>query len=93
MVLATASGADDGHAAHAPRKQVFRVAPYTARMAMLTGSMDWGHRDPFDRMIAATALEMVVPVVSTDEAFDDLDGWPEWRGRVWAGRSAKAGAP
>ena len=34
------------------------VAPYTAEMGMLSGGMDWVHRDPFDRMIAATAIEL-----------------------------------
>jgi len=34
------------------------VAPYTAEMAMLSGGVEWSHRDPFDRMIAATAIEM-----------------------------------
>jgi PIN domain nuclease of toxin-antitoxin system len=59
------------------------VAPYTAPMAMLAGGMDWLHRDPFDRMIAATALEMLCPVVSKDVAFDSLAGRFGWRGRLW----------
>lgn len=59
------------------------VAPYTATMAMLAGGMDWAHRDPFDRMIAATAIEMMCPLVSTDGAFDDLTGRFGWRGRLW----------
>ena len=37
------------------------------------------HRDPFDRMIAATAIEMACPLISTDIAFDDLACFPEWR--------------
>lgn len=58
------------------------VAPYTAAMAMLSGGMDRAHRDPFDRMIAATALEMACPVVSKDTAFDDLQQRFGWRGRI-----------
>ena len=69
--------------------QGFRVAPYTARMAMLAGSMEWDHPDPFDRMIAATALEMAVPLVSKDGAFDDLTDMPQWRGRVWGGEALR----
>ena len=65
------------------RAQGGMVAPYTATMAMLAGGMDWSHRDPFDRMIAATAIEMVCPVVSRDSAFDDLRGRSGWPGRVW----------
>lgn len=63
--------------------QGFHIAPFTAKMAMRSGSMAWAHRDPFDRMIAATAIEMACPLISTDVAFDDLAGWPEWKGRVW----------
>ena len=63
--------------------QGFRVAPYTARMAMRAGSLDWDHADPFDRMIATTALEMHVPLVSIDAAFDGLQTLPDWQGRIW----------
>lgn len=63
--------------------QGFQPAPYTFRMAILAGSLDWEHRDPFDRMIAATAIEMAVPLVSKDAAFDSLEGTDRWMGRVW----------
>lgn len=69
--------------------QGFHVAPYTARMAIEAGRLDWDHRDPFDRMIAATAFEMAVPLVSKDRAFDALNGMAEWRGRLW-GRTVSA---
>lgn len=59
------------------------VAPYTATMAMSAGSMDWAHRDPFDRMIAATAIEMACPLISKDGAFDQLNDYPGWCGRTW----------
>tara|TARA_R110002072_G_scaffold206228_1_gene363987 strand:- start:498 stop:926 length:429 start_codon:yes stop_codon:yes gene_type:complete len=61
----------------------FEIAPYTARMAMLAGSMEWDHPDPFDRMIGMTALEMGAALVSSDEAFDMLSEIPGWRGRIW----------
>ena len=63
--------------------QGFRIAPYTARMAILSGSMEWDHPDPFDRMIAATAIEMACPLISKDMAFDALAGFAGWKGRVW----------
>lgn len=63
--------------------QGFRIAPYTARMAMISGSMEWAHPDPFDRMIAATAIEMACPLISKDAAFDRLDGTAGWKGRIW----------
>jgi len=65
------------------------VAPYTAEMAMLSGGMEWSHRDPFDRMIAATAIEMACPLVSKDAAFDGLKGFPGWKGRLWSEELAK----
>lgn len=63
--------------------QGFRIAPYTARMAMMSGSMDWEHPDPFDRMIAATAIEMACPLISKDAALDGLHGVSGWKGRIW----------
>ncbi|MFN3538318.1 MAG: type II toxin-antitoxin system VapC family toxin [Brevundimonas sp.] len=60
------------------------VAPYTAEMAILSGGMDWAHRDPFDRMIAATAIELCCVLVSRDTAFDTLDTYLGWSGRVWS---------
>lgn len=63
--------------------QGFRIAPYTARMAIMAGSMEWDHRDPFDRMIAASAMEMACPLVSRDIAFDGLAGFTGWKGRIW----------
>jgi PIN domain nuclease of toxin-antitoxin system len=89
ITLKVRKGKWDAMAPHAGRldalsaAQGFRVAPYTARMAMLAGAMDWAHPDPFDRMIAATALELAMPLVSKDGAFDDLSGRVEWRGRLW----------
>ena len=65
------------------RAQGAQAAPFTPDMALMAGGMDWPHRDPFDRMIAATALELACPVVSKDTAFDSLAGRPGWKGRVW----------
>ena len=63
--------------------QDFRIAPYTARMAMVSGAMEWDHPDPFDRMVAATAIEMACPLVSKDAAFDGLNGSTGWKARIW----------
>lgn len=65
------------------RAQGGSVAPYTAEMAMLSGGMDWPHKDPFDRMIAATAIELSCPLISKDTAFDQLQEFPGWTGRIW----------
>ena len=64
------------------------AAPYTVEMAVLSGGMDWAHKDPFHRMIAATAIELSCPLVSKDAAFDTLQGHPGWPGRVWGGAGA-----
>lgn len=61
----------------------FKIAPYTVRMAILAGSMEWDHPDPFDRMIGVTAFEMGMALVSSDEAFGMLDEIPGWRSRIW----------
>ena len=42
----------------------------TARTASL---MAWDHRDPFDRMIAATAIAQRLEIVSKDVIFDDVE--------------------
>lgn len=65
------------------------VAPYTAEMALLSGGMDWAHKDPFDRMIAATAIELACPLISKDGAFDQLAGATGWTGRIWDAPPAK----
>jgi PIN domain nuclease of toxin-antitoxin system len=41
------------------------------------GLMDWSHRDPFDRMLAATALHYALPLVSADAVFDGITA------RIW----------
>jgi PIN domain nuclease of toxin-antitoxin system len=45
----------------------------------VAGSLDWPHRDPFDRLLAATALINGWPLISADPAFDRLTGLR----RVW----------
>ena len=36
---------------------------------LMAGSMEWPHRDPFDRLLAASALRRI-PIASADPAFD-----------------------
>ena len=59
-------------------------APFTRAVAARAGALDWTHRDPFDRFIAATAIEMGWKLISKDPEFDALDGMRGWRGRVWS---------
>lgn len=45
-----------------------------ARHAITAGSLDWVHRDPFDRMLAAQAMSEGFELVSADAAFAALPG-------------------
>ena len=54
-------------------------ADVTPDIAHLAGMLDWPHRDPFDRLIAATALVHGWVLVSADSAFDTLIGLR----RIW----------
>ncbi len=56
------------------RQQGAQVAPLSPETCLKAAVMEWSHRDPFDRFIAATCLEMDLPLVSADEAFDGLPG-------------------
>ena len=42
--------------------------------ASLAGSLNWDHRDPFDRMIVAQALEGDMILVSADEVMTSAPG-------------------
>lgn len=46
--------------------------PIHARHALLAGSMAWDHRDPFDRLLAAQALQESATLVTVDQAFVTL---------------------
>jgi PIN domain nuclease of toxin-antitoxin system len=67
-------------AALLPRMQaVFRerggaIAALTADVCLAAATLDWGHRDPFDRIIAATCHAEGLALVSADPVFDGLAG-------------------
>jgi PIN domain nuclease of toxin-antitoxin system len=46
----------------------------SAQHALLGGSMSWGHRDPFDRLLVAQALVENVVLVSTDSVMSSVPG-------------------
>jgi PIN domain nuclease of toxin-antitoxin system len=89
IALKVRKGAWDAMAPHSDQldalcaAQGMLPAPFTWRMGMLSGLLDWGHRDPFDRMIAATAVEMALPLISKDTAYDSLPHMEGWMGRIW----------
>ena len=47
-----------------------KIARLEPEIALRAGLMDWAHRDPFDRVLAATALYFKLSIVSADLVFD-----------------------
>lgn len=62
-----------GYERHLRRAQIETI-PISAEHALLGGGLDWAHRDPFDRVIAATAMVEGLTLVTDDRAFADLNG-------------------
>ncbi|PYE87241.1 type II toxin-antitoxin system VapC family toxin [Phyllobacterium leguminum] len=60
-----------------------RVAELSPAIALTAATLDWAHRDPFDRILGATALDKKLVLVSADAIFDELSNEPGWSGRVW----------
>ena len=48
------------------------MATLDAEICAMAGRLDWEHRDPFDRMLAATALHYGIPIISADTIFDGV---------------------
>ena len=65
------------------KEQDGSLADLTGAIGQLAGLLDWHHRDPFDRMIAATAIAMNLPLISADPVFDELSDRKDWPGRGW----------
>ena len=59
------------------------AAPFTRAIAARAGMLTWAHRDPFDRLIAASSIELGCALISKDTEFDSLREMPDWPGRVW----------
>jgi PIN domain nuclease of toxin-antitoxin system len=48
------------------------MADLDQTICLNAGLMAWAHRDPFDRLLAATALRRDIPIVSVDTVFDGV---------------------
>jgi PIN domain nuclease of toxin-antitoxin system len=46
------------------------TASLEAEDCLIAGTMEWPHRDPFDRFLAASALRRRLSIVSADPVFD-----------------------
>jgi PIN domain nuclease of toxin-antitoxin system len=51
----------------------------TEEIVIRSRSLDFRHADPFDRMIAATAIEAKIPLMTADQNLLDLDWLPTIR--------------
>ncbi len=49
-----------------------RVAALAPEICLKGAILAWEHRDPFDRLLAASALDLGMPLISADEVFDTL---------------------
>ncbi|APZ50399.1 type II toxin-antitoxin system VapC family toxin [Salipiger abyssi] len=54
------------------RDQGGLLAPFTPEISLRAALWDWAHRDPFDRIIGATAAEAGLRLVTRDAAFAGL---------------------
>jgi PIN domain nuclease of toxin-antitoxin system len=48
------------------------VAGFDPAVCVAAGTMAWTHRDPFDRLLAATAMRYNLQLVSADVVFDGI---------------------
>ncbi len=55
----------------------FEILPITEPIARLAAQWDWEHRDPADRLIAATARRHDLELWHTDTILQKLDGFPQ----------------
>ncbi len=56
------------------------LAPMTGEICLRASLLDWAHRDPFDRLLAATVQVTGDGLVSADSAFDTVPGGLR---RIW----------
>jgi PIN domain nuclease of toxin-antitoxin system len=52
----------------------WNLLPIDIRAAWVAGSLSWDHRDPFDRVLAAQAMNEGFTLISRDPAFATLPG-------------------
>lgn len=55
----------------------FEILPITEAIARRAALWDWEHRDPADRLIAATAALNRIELWHSDTVLEKLDGFPQ----------------
>jgi PIN domain nuclease of toxin-antitoxin system len=60
-----------------------RIATLTDEICLRAGTLAWVHRDPFDRIIVATAMISNLKLLSADPVFDNLEPRAARPIRVW----------
>ena len=58
---------------HLDRLEANRL-PVSEEHALLAGRLEWNHRDPFDRMLAAQAMVESLIIITGDPTFGDCRG-------------------
>ncbi len=69
--LEGAAAVVSGYREHLARLRAEELA-ITGHHALTAGSLQWSHRDPFDRVIVAQAVLESLPVVTSDAALVDF---------------------
>ncbi len=57
----------------------FRILETSIRQVIRSGTLPLHHKDPFDRLLIAQALDLGVPVISCDDIFDQYGVTRVWR--------------
>ena len=57
----------------------FEILPILPEHTIKLSTLDYFHRDPFDRIIISQGLTENIPIVSSDEIFDDYHVKRKWK--------------
>jgi len=63
-------------------EQRVSLIPVSSAISLTAATLDWPHRDPFDRLICATALVENLALISADDAFDSPIVASRLQGRI-----------
>jgi len=55
------------------KEEEIDILPITPESLAVVENLQFHHKDPFDRIIIATAMALQVPIISKDEKFDKYE--------------------